>query len=170
VPALPARSGGVLLVVGSLAEAARLQAEEVARGGAARRISVSSAALLAGPSAWAGASDGLCGLLGRGQDVLLEVAAEDRPDLGRGPELAARLAQLVEPAFPALGGLAATGGETAKALLERVGVHGIALLDEVEPGVPLGLTLGGRSLPVVTKAGGFGGPGTLLRCLERLRN
>ena len=52
-----------------------------------------------------------------------------------------------------MSGLAATGGETAAALLARFGVNGIRLVDEIEPGVSLGVTLGEFSLPVVTKAG-----------------
>ena len=46
----------------------------------------------------------------------------------------------------------------------RLGVNGIRLLDEIEPGIPLGITLGGVSVPVVTKAGGFGDEG----CLKRM--
>jgi 4-hydroxythreonine-4-phosphate dehydrogenase len=33
--------------------------------------------------------------------------------------------------------------------------------DEVEPGVPMGVLVGPKPYPVVTKAGGFGGPETL---------
>jgi 4-hydroxythreonine-4-phosphate dehydrogenase len=43
-------------------------------------------------------------------------------------------------------------------------------MDEIEPGVPLGLTMGARRIPVVTKAGGFGDALTLERCLARLKN
>jgi len=64
----------------------------------------------------------------------------------------------------------ATGGETACALLSGFGIHGMRLLEEVEPGVPLGGTLGALSFPVVTKAGGFGNADTLRRCLARLRS
>jgi uncharacterized protein YgbK (DUF1537 family) len=42
------------------------------------------------------------------------------------------------------------------------------LLDEVEPGVPLGMTVGAVSIPVVTKAGAFGDAQSLRRSLERL--
>jgi uncharacterized protein YgbK (DUF1537 family) len=65
--------------------------------------------------------------------------------------------------------LVATGGETAAALLTRLGVHGLQLVDEIEPGIPLGLTLGEVSVPVVTKAGGFGNEECLKRILARLR-
>ena len=40
------------------------------------------------------------------------------------------------------------------------------MLEEVEPGVPLGLA---RAMPVITKAGAFGDAGTLPRCLTYLR-
>jgi uncharacterized protein YgbK (DUF1537 family) len=44
------------------------------------------------------------------------------------------------------------------------------LLDEVEPGVPLGSSLGALRIPVITKAGEFGDSDTLCRCLARLRD
>jgi 4-hydroxythreonine-4-phosphate dehydrogenase len=40
---------------------------------------------------------------------------------------------------------------------------------EVEPGVPLGVADTPRPLPIVTKAGAFGGPATLVRCRSALR-
>jgi uncharacterized protein YgbK (DUF1537 family) len=171
-PALPPLAGGVLVVVGSLAEASRLQAARVVREGAAQGLSVSAATLLAGPRdpGWLATAALLGARLAQGADVLLEVAAEDHPDLARGPALAASLAELLAASGPAPGALVATGGETACALLVRLGVHGIELLDEIEPGVPLGLTLGARRIPVVTKAGGFGDALTLKRCLARLKN
>lgn len=38
--------------------------------------------------------------------------------------------------------LVATGGDTVYVLLSKIGVRSIRLLDEVEPGVPLGVTIG----------------------------
>jgi uncharacterized protein YgbK (DUF1537 family) len=105
-----------------------------------------------------------------GRNILLEIALVPEPDLSRGPEVVAGLAALVAAAATSLGALVATGGETACALLSGFGVHGIRLIDEVEPGVPLGVTVGAQSLPVVTKAGGFGNADTLRRCLARLGN
>jgi uncharacterized protein YgbK (DUF1537 family) len=83
--------------------------------------------------------------------------------------MAAGLADLVAAAAGSIGALVATGGETACALLSRLGVHGIRLVDEVEPGVPLGISIGARRIPVVTKAGAFGDAETLSRCLARLK-
>lgn len=168
---IPPRRGGVLLVVGSLAESSRLQASVLGQSGLVRHVRVSPDALLGSPDApaWREAlsalSDGL-----DGGDVLLEIAMAPNPDLARGAELAARLAGLVEQVADRIGAMAATGGDTACALLSRLGVHAIRLIDEIEPGVPLGLTQGRRCFPVVTKAGAFGDAGTLRRCLERLKS
>jgi D-threonate/D-erythronate kinase len=54
-------------------------------------------------------------------------------------------------------------------LLSRLGVNGIRLADEIEPGVSLGLTLGKLTVPVATKAGAFGDKLSLIRMSERLR-
>jgi len=100
--------------------------------------------------------------------VLVEITADPAADLRRGAALAARLAELLQPAAGRLRGLFVTGGETACALLGALGVHGIRMLDEVEAGVPLGITQGALRVPVVTKAGAFGDHGTLERSLDHL--
>ena len=46
---------------------------------------------------------------------------------------------------------------------------GIELVDEIEPGIPLGLTLGEISIPAVTRAGGFGNEESLSGIISRLR-
>lgn len=163
--------GSILTVVGSLAEASRLQAGTLAEEGAVQPVAVTAETLLGGATgaAWQTAHAALSEALAAGRDVLLTIVASPHPDLSLGPTLAARLATLVEDLAPRIGALVATGGDTACALLSHLGVQGIRLLDEVEPGVPLGLTLGARSIPVVTKAGAFGDGGTLRRCLDRLK-
>jgi uncharacterized protein YgbK (DUF1537 family) len=98
----------------------------------------------------------------------LELEQTANPDLARGAVLAERLAAFVESAGNSFAGLVATGGDTVYALLSKLGVHGIRLLDEVELGVPLGMTVGAVSIPVVTKAGAFGDAQSLRRSLERL--
>ena len=104
--------------------------------------------------------------------VATQAAAGADPAEG-GPALAAALARLLAPQLAgAIGGLIATGGETARALLAAAGIPALRLVGEVEPGVPLGLALGtgpARGLPVVTKAGAFGTEATLARCVEALR-
>jgi hypothetical protein len=104
-----------------------------------------------------------------GMDVVVDIASTSGPASAGNPQLVSALASLLGPAARDASALAATGGETAAALLLRLGVNGIRLLDEIEPGIPLGLTLGEVSVPAVTKAGGFGNEGCLRRIIERLR-
>ena len=67
-----------------------------------------------------------------------------------------------------VGAYVLTGGGTARAVLEARGVRGIRLLGEVEPGVPFGISIPDGVL-VCTKAGGFGGPDTLVHCAARMK-
>jgi uncharacterized protein YgbK (DUF1537 family) len=67
-----------------------------------------------------------------------------------------------------MGALIVTGGETAAALLARCKVHGIRLLDEIEPGIALGMTQGAIEVPIITKPGAFGDEESLARCLDTL--
>lgn len=110
--------------------------------------------------------------LARGQDVLISVAPDAQASLADGPRIAAALARLIEPMSERLGGLLATGGETARATLDAFGVPGLRLTGEVRRGLPSSVTLGPRPLHVVTKAGAFGEPDALYaawRHLDELR-
>lgn len=69
----------------------------------------------------------------------------------------------------AVDGLIATGGDTALAAARALGAAGVNLWGEVEPGIPVGTLIGPHPLPVITKAGGFGGDGTLVRLWDALR-
>lgn len=161
---------GTLMVVGSLAAASRTGVRRLIAAGAMHFVPVEPEHLLAGPEQDAALCQTVRGLLEAGQDVLVEIQMHGTPDLSLGPQLARRLAEALTPALPAIGALAATGGETAAALLAAFGVRGIRLLEELEPGVALGLTLGSVSLPLVTKAGAFGDEDCLGRIATRLRD
>ncbi len=73
--------------------------------------------------------------------------------------------------FSRIGGLIATGGETARAMLVEAGVPRLLVLSELEPGVIVGVPVGtGVPAPlVVTKAGAFGNDDTLLDAWAALR-
>jgi uncharacterized protein YgbK (DUF1537 family) len=62
------------------------------------------------------------------------------------------------------------GGATARATCGRLGIDHVQLLGEHSPGVPVGRLNGGiwHGVTVVTKAGGFGGPETLLDVVHAL--
>jgi len=170
IPPLLSGYKNVLVVVGTLAEASRLQAKTLVEAGLVCHLTISPDALFAGPSAlaWQQGCQQLARHFAAHVDVLLELEQTANPDLSRGALLSERLAAFIEGAGSGFAGLIATGGDTVYALLSKLGVHSIRLLDEVEPGVPLGITVGAVSLPVVTKAGAFGNAQTLRRSLERL--
>jgi uncharacterized protein YgbK (DUF1537 family) len=66
--------------------------------------------------------------------------------------------------------LVLTGGATARLVCERLGARGVRLTGELEPGIPVGHLVGGvwDGVPVVTKAGAFGTPETLLDVVRAL--
>ena len=100
------------------------------------------------------------------------VAAPPDPAADR-DAMVAGLADVARTALEAggVGTLLLTGGETALAVCRAIGATGIRLLGEVEPGLAWGALAGGpwAGLHVVTKAGGFGDPETLVRVAERCR-
>ncbi|WFU45436.1 four-carbon acid sugar kinase family protein (plasmid) [Bradyrhizobium sp. CB82] len=65
----------------------------------------------------------------------------------------------------------ATGGDTMEAILDSLDVSAFEILQELEPGFPLGrASVGnGRELLLAMKAGGFGDDDTLRRAVARLR-
>jgi D-threonate/D-erythronate kinase len=70
-------------------------------------------------------------------------------------------------------GVVATGGETAKALAALLDAQSLDVLYEVEAGIPmcrLNIRVAGdvQTLPLVTKAGGFGNDETLIACVQAL--
>lgn len=67
-------------------------------------------------------------------------------------------------------GVVATGGATTRALCNRWRADGIELLDEIAPGVAVGVVHGGAhdGLALVTKAGGFGDVNALVTIVRHL--
>jgi uncharacterized protein YgbK (DUF1537 family) len=65
--------------------------------------------------------------------------------------------------------LVLTGGDTARQVCLRLGALAIELVDELQPGVPVGRLCGGGERWVVTKAGGFGSDQVLCDALRFFR-
>ncbi|WMY07026.1 4-hydroxythreonine-4-phosphate dehydrogenase PdxA [Paraburkholderia phenoliruptrix] len=105
----------------------------------------------------------------RGRHVIVAVSQSRRAAVDDGAHIARQLAERLAPAAAHAGALIATGGETARALLSAMRVNALRVIEEIETGVPLlAAAHAGRTLPVVTKAGGFGQPETLYRAWQRL--
>ncbi|ABD89950.1 four-carbon acid sugar kinase family protein [Rhodopseudomonas palustris] len=165
---IPTSAHGTLIVVGSLAGASRSAACKLVATGTVAHFPVTPQTLLNDGGGRAELALAVMQRLSGGGDALVEIVMNDHPDMALGPKLAQRLAETLQSVAPSIGAFAATGGETAAALLARFGVNGIRLADEIEPGVSLGLTLGRLSVPIATKAGAFGDEQSLIRISERL--
>ncbi|WP_434642353.1 D-threonate kinase [Achromobacter piechaudii] len=106
--------------------------------------------------------------------TVLLLAPEGQMDGLDSEQVADRLgslaAQLITTSRAA--GVVATGGDGARSVLVALAARGIALVDEVMGGVPLGTLTGGTAagLPVVTKAGGFGTEDVLVRAVRAIRD
>ncbi|MCU1399556.1 MAG: hypothetical protein JWN62_2665 [Acidimicrobiales bacterium] len=81
--------------------------------------------------------------------------------------------QLASTALIGVDGLVLTGGATARAVLDALGVDRFAVGGEVETGVPWSVAgcpgWNPRRCSLVTKAGGFGDAGALRRAVQFLR-
>lgn len=158
----------VLVVVGSLSEAARGQigrlVEEYGEGAV---VEVSHN----GPKGEALARAGAA--LESGGCATIYSARRRNPSSDARRKVAGALAEVVAGLAEGrlFDALVLTGGATAVGVARRLGATGIRLEGEAEAGVPVGALIGPRtSYPVVTKAGGFGGPETLVNAVETLRS
>jgi uncharacterized protein YgbK (DUF1537 family) len=66
--------------------------------------------------------------------------------------------------------LVVAGGETSAAVCARLGVNGMLVWKEIQPGLPSCLTLSTEPLLLVLKSGSFGSPDFFERALEHLRS
>jgi uncharacterized protein YgbK (DUF1537 family) len=62
--------------------------------------------------------------------------------------------------------LIVAGGETAGAVVQALGVTGLMIGPQIDPGVPWTVSLGPRPLALALKSGNFGAPDFFLRALE----
>jgi D-threonate/D-erythronate kinase len=153
----------VLVVVGSLSGVAREQVTRLVEAHGAVDVPVDGKE----PNAVREAVDVARRALAGGTCAVVrspeERTASSESVLGSLSEVAALLSE--EGLFE---GLVLTGGATAVGVAQRLGASGIRLAGEVETGVPMGILAGPRPYPVVTKAGGFGEPDTLVGAVEAL--
>jgi uncharacterized protein YgbK (DUF1537 family) len=82
----------------------------------------------------------------------------------RAADVAGSLARVVAGALELAETLLLTGGETARTALLHAGIDRLTVRGEVEPGI-VASHAPGPGVDVVTKAGAFGDPDALLRCL-----
>ena len=158
-PPLLRRAERVLFVCGSLNPATAAQVEALARARGVEPLAASAR----------GAGRRAAAALAAGTALLCSGAARDADPARIAARLGRRAGEAVASLRP--DALVLTGGDTARAVLDALGGRGIALQAELLPGVPLGRIVGGEldGVTVVTKAGGFGGPDTLVEVQRYLQ-
>ena len=165
--------GPALFVIGSFSSVSRGQAQALEEHAGPACFVAAPAMLQAGEASasWRAMRDAVRDALADGRDAVVRIGTQAGVLPGQGRALCTSLAALLAPAAPRVGALVATGGETARAVLGAFGVHGLRVVREIEPGVPLSMALaacanrfgsGLRPIPVVTKAGAFGSNDALL--------
>ncbi len=168
---IPAAAGKpVLVVVGSASGVSHNQFDALAEEQDVISLTVLPSALREGgaPERVQSYAQALDAALASGSDIAVSIRGEEI-NLQEGPQLAAALAALIAPHLSQVGGLIVTGGETARAILDRAGISGFRMQGEIEPGTPIGVSTGDIAIPVITKAGAFGDRTTLKRCRTILR-
>jgi len=183
LPSADGRSGSPLAVVGSVSAATLAQLEQVPTEAV---VELDPVALLTEPTVEEAASRA-ADRLASGQPAVL-TAATDRATVDRtvregaardmDPDeirecvasgLATTAAAVVASQSPS--GLFYTGGDVAVAGLRSLDATTVTLTgDAIAAGIPVGLLADGvaSGTPLVTKAGGFGSEGTIVKCLDRL--
>ncbi|WP_042261604.1 four-carbon acid sugar kinase family protein [Paraburkholderia heleia] len=167
--------GPILILVGSLSAVSERQCAMLReRGGVEERI-VPPVVLRSGASHpdWGKWQRQIAVPLRSGRDLLLRIGRDDAFDPAEGMQLSTALAALVEPHFTQAGGLIATGGETARAMLAVAKITDLHLLAEVEAGVAVARPLDAareHRPGIVTKAGAFGTDRALYAAWLTLRN
>ena len=159
--AMPVVRGQLVFVVGSRTEQSAQQVRALIESGQARLI-----------GAPAGRVDLPAAL--SAPETLLVIKAEPGGEGGEtdAAEVARRLADAAEALIERrpIAALVATGGDTASAMLRRLGQVALQVMGDLLPGIPFGrIRYGARELWLVTKAGGFGSRDALVSIAQRLR-
>jgi 4-hydroxythreonine-4-phosphate dehydrogenase len=169
--ALALEKGPTLFVVGSLSDAARQQAQMLAAAPNVETFTHPQRSLLMNEStAWREYAGLVSKSLQHGKDVLLLLDSTERFTNTQIRILTTSLTRMLQPLADLTSALVATGGETARTVLQAWGVSHLRLLGEVAPGLPYCATEHRhRDILVLTKAGSFGAREALLDCREFIR-
>ncbi|WP_244850564.1 four-carbon acid sugar kinase family protein [Caballeronia sp. SL2Y3] len=179
-PSADVARGPVLALVGSLSAVSERQCAMLRTEAGLVELILPPAVLRDGErhADWRAWGERIGETLRGGQDLIVRIGRDDAFDPAEGARLSTALAALVAPHFDALGGLIATGGETARAMLAAANVGSLELVREIEAGVALGRaatgvsdTAGGAAggAAIVTKAGAFGSEHALYGAYRHLR-
>jgi uncharacterized protein YgbK (DUF1537 family) len=171
------QDGAILVLVGSLSSVSERQCAMLRERAGVAELIVPPAVLRHGAGVenehadWREWQSKIGAFLVKRIDLLVRIGRDDAFDPAEGVHLSNALAALVAPHFAHVGGLIATGGETARAMLSATGIGSLDLLAEVEAGVAVArpsAPLASRPA-IVTKAGAFGSEHALFGAWEHLQ-
>jgi uncharacterized protein YgbK (DUF1537 family) len=157
---------GFLVAAGSYSEATRRQNEWLARNGATvitldtLKVASSSAAEVPAEALRSLRGGRVCLLqLSRNrEDVHAFFRGLGKTEIEAGERIAAGFARVVQEIVSKVGpkGLVLAGGETSSTIARTLGLRALRVGPNIQPGVPLCVTLSSPSMPVVFKSGNFG--------------
>jgi D-threonate/D-erythronate kinase len=167
------QEGAILILVGSLSAVSERQCAMLRERARVSELIVPPAVLRVGSehTDWRAWQSKIGDYLERHLDLLVRIGRDDAFDPSEGAHLSTALAALVTPHFRHVGGLIATGGETARAMLSAAGIGSLDLLAEVEAGVAVARPCAPHPArpAIVTKAGAFGSEHALFGAWEHLQ-
>jgi len=179
----------ILIVVGSKSAVSRAQCQEVADKGGVDVLRAKVSALESGDGSIV---DAVTNALVNRRDLVITTelpglisetkaghesparpddgGSQPRSSGGEGAILMRNLGGVLRPFLDQFSALVLTGGETGRGVLTQSGIGRLRMVDEIEPGVTLSVSLSKPEIPIVMKAGAFGSPATLLNTLQFLRS
>lgn len=83
-------------------------------------------------------------------------------------DLADKVGTIVAACKHRFDGLVVSGGDTARRIVDHLAGSAIRLFGETEPGIPVGFLTASVTMPIITKAGGFGDRDSLEIAARRL--
>ncbi len=159
-------TGPVLALVGSFSPASAAQVRQVEAAACAQvmRLQVGQWLGEAGEAERCHAIESAEAALAHGRNVLLAIAGEVTQPFSR--DLVQAMARAAAPLLSHAAVCVLTGGDTARALFDRIDAHRLDVTGEFEPGISLARA-SGRAMPwFVLKAGGFGDSQALQRIIR----
>ena len=152
----------VLFVLGTRAPGVSAQLEQLCAARTTHMVLVQPDRLLADP----GVVRAELATRGRGSVVVVALDPAAPADPTRSRALTEALATAVASLLDEYDGVFLSGGETARAVLDRLDVHSLEVVEEVETGTVVSRLPGGGL--VVTRPGSFGDPTSLARVATHL--
>ncbi len=169
--------GAILIISGSLSAVTSNQLDEIRRAGRGKIVSIAVHKLIEDQNHERESEivSEIISAAEAGKAAGVQSVIENRCDEKELPlrivEYLGRLAHRIIGECPQpIRGLILTGGDTALAVFEHLGISQVRLMDEILPGIPRGLVVSGKfsGLTVVTKAGAFGNERALVHCVDLL--